>query len=358
MSAPEQDTEAKLTSFVPNSYSTPNAFVDQLMHLLEPKEWVVLSYVCRHILGWKDKIASRTGALSISMIVDGFETSKGERYHGCGLGKSTVLTALASLAKYKIVVKVGKPTKAGQYYRVPDDDSGIDYAGLQKRVLDKIPKSQARTEKARQKAIDKRSIGLSDRPEVVSQTDQHRSVPQTESGLSHRPNKYYIKPQQNHTSLPEVAPMGTSDTPPADQKSVAPKDKAAKPKKPAINQVLKDAIAINLQGLSPNEAVAITGLLANKAMSIWTNRLGVASLTAEQYEKVARSIPEFVKWFWTSFPYADTLPTKLETFENRYQQFVSGVNPKSKPVDNSPWGSTDSDDPSTWLDPSLMVGAA
>lgn len=156
------------------------------------------------------------------------------------------------------------------------------------------------------------------------------------------------------SSLSPVASASTPDAPATDEKPVAP----PKPKKTPINQPLKDAIAVHLQGLSPNEAVAITGLLANKAMGIWTNRLGVTSLTAEQYEKVARSIPEFVKWFWVSFPYADTLPTKLDTFENRYQQFVSGVNPKGKPKDTSAWGSPDSDDPSTWLDPSLMVGAA
>jgi hypothetical protein len=33
---------------IPNSFQTPNAYVDQYMPLLTPEEWVVLSYVVRH----------------------------------------------------------------------------------------------------------------------------------------------------------------------------------------------------------------------------------------------------------------------------------------------------------------------
>lgn len=181
---------------------------------------------------------------------------------------------------------------------------------------------------------------------------------------SHDPDSY-DPDSVIHTSLSQVAPMITSEASATDEKPAV--TKAAKPKpplktvpkKPAINQSLKDAIAIHLQGLAPNEAVAVTGLLANIAMKIWGNKQGIPKLSAEEYENVARSIPDFVKWFWHNFSYADTLPTKLTTFEQRYQQFVSGVNPKQKPKSSGPFEPfEDSDDPSTWLDPKDMVGAA
>ena len=43
---------------IPNSYQTPNIVVDQLMQYLLPEEVVVLTYAIRHILGWRERLAS------------------------------------------------------------------------------------------------------------------------------------------------------------------------------------------------------------------------------------------------------------------------------------------------------------
>ncbi len=94
--------------------------------------------------------------------------------------------------------------------------------------------------------------------------------------------------------------------------------------KPSINQCLKDAIAINIQGIAPNEATELTGLLANRAAKVWMRKLGKANLTGDHYAKIARSIPAFVEWFRGECQGCD-LPTKLITFENRYAQFVSNA---------------------------------
>lgn len=196
MTTPGQANDAKPTSFVPNSYCTPNAFVDKIMHLLEPKEWVVLSFVCRHIFGWKDKIESRTAAISISMLVNGFPTSKGDYYFGCGLSRPTVAKVLATLVQYRILEKEGEATTKGQKYHIPDDDSNIDYTGLQQRINDKATKNQKRTVSARKIIQDNKQAGKSDLP-VVNATNQDQLMPLTSAGQSDLLNHKHTKPSHN-----------------------------------------------------------------------------------------------------------------------------------------------------------------
>ena len=80
-------TTTGTASFVPNSYPTPNAFTDKLLHLMGPTEWKVLSFAIRHILGWQDKLAERKAVISLTMFTDGYITKGGDRYFGTGLSR-------------------------------------------------------------------------------------------------------------------------------------------------------------------------------------------------------------------------------------------------------------------------------
>lgn len=200
----KQAGETAKTSFVPNTYSTPNAFVDQLMHLLEPEEYVVLSYICRHILGWQDKIARRIGAVSLSMLEDGFEAKNGDKYHGCGLSKPTIQKHLVNLVSFNILTKVGDPTPEGQRYYIPVDDSEIAYASLNARLAEKFKTNQKRTKQARKTQVvnatnhPKAVGGLSDIPGVVNATN---------------PNKYNTKTSNTNTSASPSVIAATAGNP-------------------------------------------------------------------------------------------------------------------------------------------------
>lgn len=159
-------------------------------------------------------------------------------------------------------------------------------------------------------------------------------------------------------------PPKVASAPPADsKKAVAPK--ASKPKsqprdsqkQPHKDQCLKDAIALNWQGISPAEATGYTGQLSARVGQVWKRKLGIEVLTAEQYQKTARSIPRFVEWIDDNHPNVRDKLRSLDKFEDYYREFMSG---SSKPKAPRPMFELipDSADSSTWLDPKDMVGAA
>lgn len=184
--------------FIPNSTQTPNVYFDVVMPLLTPEEWVVLSYAIRHILGFQDRIAARTRHMSIKMFHKGYPN---EKYGGCGLGRNAIIKALSELKKYRLLIPVGEPTADGQEWRIADDSDNPDIEGLQNRFLARSEDNKKRTQKARFVASEtgesmsdesadtdeNNEVGLSDAPDdVVCRTNQWWSVPQTDSGLSHK----------------------------------------------------------------------------------------------------------------------------------------------------------------------------
>jgi hypothetical protein len=60
----------KQRRLIPNSFQTPNAFVDDIMHLLESDEYKILSFATRHILGWRGSVEDRQSRISLTMFVD------------------------------------------------------------------------------------------------------------------------------------------------------------------------------------------------------------------------------------------------------------------------------------------------
>lgn len=171
------------------------------MHLLTPEEWVVASYVCRHILGWQDSNSSRENEISLTMIERGFTAkTTGERYHGCGLARPTIVKALDALAKFCVLMKIGKATNSGQRWRIPDNDAHVDYDGLKSRLEEKTNQGRKRTKTARTTLKTKRASGQSDKPpQVVNPTNQKQLVPLTTGGKSDLLKQIHIKNNTNKT---------------------------------------------------------------------------------------------------------------------------------------------------------------
>ena len=128
---PEQSAMSKI---IPNTFQTPNLYVDRLMPLLTDIELRVLIYMTRRILGFN----RREDQISLSQFTDGLiSTKNGEQLdHGAGISKEAARTALDSLIKLGIVTQT-QPYDSAK--RVPAtwslqlDDSLIDWQALQER---------------------------------------------------------------------------------------------------------------------------------------------------------------------------------------------------------------------------------
>jgi hypothetical protein len=141
---------------IPNSFQTPNFFIDRLMGLLESDEYVVLAFATRHIFGWKDSIDSRQSRISLTMFEKGYEDSRGNIYGGCGLSRPKIQSALKELVAYGVIIPLGDPTKKGQAWQLPTDDYDIDYRGLEQRREMQQKKNRRRILGASQASAEKR----------------------------------------------------------------------------------------------------------------------------------------------------------------------------------------------------------
>ncbi len=185
-----------MSSTIPNSYQTPNWLVDDLLRWLEPNEWVALSFMVRHILGWREKIEDRRNRISLSQFEDGVNENMG----GCGLSRPQITKALKGLVKFRVVRKVGNATKDGQQWELFDHPE-IDWDGLKMRREAKAKKGRKRVKKAAVASAEARrndDTGTSDVP----------------------PQGYATRTPSSTTDVPEQeyagrTPSGTLDVPQA-----------------------------------------------------------------------------------------------------------------------------------------------
>lgn len=161
-------------SNIPNSYQSPNWLVDDLMCWLEPNEWVGLSFMVRHILGWRDKIDKRRNRISLSQFEDGF----GDVFGGCGLSRPQITRALNALVRFRVIVKVGEATKDGQEWWLPEAPN-IDWEGLRARREAKTARGKKRIQKAAATSAEKRKVDTADAPhdQYATRTGGTSSVP-------------------------------------------------------------------------------------------------------------------------------------------------------------------------------------
>ena len=130
MSSPNDNPESK---FVPNSFQTPNPYVDQYLAFLTCEQWKILTYAIRRILGFQ----KREDRISLSQFHNGLTNDKGEALdYGTGLSVSTCKKCLEDLVRYGLMVRLddNNPANEGILWglqwdstQVNDDEIMADY---------------------------------------------------------------------------------------------------------------------------------------------------------------------------------------------------------------------------------------
>ena len=146
--------------FIPNSFQTPNAYVDKYMAFLTPNEYKVLSYMARRIFGFQ----KRQDEISLSQLTDGITKHDGERLdYGTGLTKSAVKPAIKGLVEYGFVVicksysvELNKATT----YSLQYEEKEVDINGLMKRHEQAKIVNRKRTLEARKSKGNGKTAGL------------------------------------------------------------------------------------------------------------------------------------------------------------------------------------------------------
>lgn len=123
-----------MSKIVPNTFQTPNLYVDRLMSLLTDAELRILIYMTRRILGFQ----RREDKISLSQFTTGLIlTSNNEHLdYGAGVSKEAARTALDNLVKFNIVTQTqpydsAKRTPATWSLQL--DDALIDWEALSQR---------------------------------------------------------------------------------------------------------------------------------------------------------------------------------------------------------------------------------
>jgi hypothetical protein len=187
---------------LPNTFQTPNEYVDRAMQYLENNELRVLIFGTRHILGWQDRLDKRTAIMSLTMLVDGFITEEGNHFAGCGLSRPAAKKALDSLAQFGFFEKVGKPTRKGQEWRL---GKAIKWNDLENRHAKITETKKGKIAKAAQASKEKRA--LSSTTNVPENTNGQSSL----SGTSHVP-ELSVRPTYHHWYARRTS-SGTTDVP-------------------------------------------------------------------------------------------------------------------------------------------------
>jgi hypothetical protein len=175
-----------MTTFIPNSFQTPNAYVDQFMHLLSGPEYKVLCYLVRRIFGFQ----KRQDRVSMRQITSGIRNREGDFLdHGTGLSVAGAHTALQGLIENGLVRKVATNNinNEGILYELQLDPSRVNVAGLEQRASHQQDIARLRTSKARGMKEDNAILSHRTPPveeEAFCPTEHLPSVPQKKGVLS------------------------------------------------------------------------------------------------------------------------------------------------------------------------------
>ena len=165
-------------NYIPHSFQTPNAVIDDLMCLLSESEFKCYMFATRHINGWQDKIERGYAHISLSMFEHGYS-----RFSGTGLSHASVVSALRNLVKYGLLVKVEASTRNGQAYSIGDNPN---IEGL----------------KARQN----KSKSASSKSKPGQNLNQQPSKIKTSTGSKSKHNKTHVKTQDKHAPDGDARP--------------------------------------------------------------------------------------------------------------------------------------------------------
>jgi hypothetical protein len=147
--ATNEESKVKVSSFVPNSFQTPNAYVDVFMPYLTGEEYKVLNYATRRILGFQ----KRQDHISLSQFTDGTKSREGETLDsGTGLSVATVKKCLANLVKYGLMIHIADndtKTNLGAIWSLQWNGEKINWTSLEERRTIKKQKHAKKMKKAR-----------------------------------------------------------------------------------------------------------------------------------------------------------------------------------------------------------------
>lgn len=148
---------------IPNSFQTPNFFVDGCMVYLTGNEFKCLAYLARKTFGWQ----KRTDRISKSQIAT-----------YTGLNNETVDKCMETLVGFGLVVRVAENNigNDGVEWALQTDDSQVRFDLMQARQAKLAQGHRQKTEKARLKKTE-RGVGLSNNP-----TPEEPSVEQKTEG--------------------------------------------------------------------------------------------------------------------------------------------------------------------------------
>lgn len=119
------------SDFVPNSFQTPNAYIDQFMDALSPAEFKVLIYFVRRIFGFQ----KRQDRVALSQLCSGLVARDGRVLdRGTGLSEDACRDAVRSLIAFRLLL-AGDRTNDGTLYSLQLDSSKVDRAAMDARRL-------------------------------------------------------------------------------------------------------------------------------------------------------------------------------------------------------------------------------
>jgi hypothetical protein len=141
---------SKESSYVPNSFQTPNGYVDDIMPFLTGEEYKVLIYATRRILGFQ----KRQDRISLSQFTDGTKSSKDGRTldSGTGLARETVKNCLENLVKFGLMVKEADndpKTNEGTLWSLQWNEADVNWQALQEHLEKRSKVNVQRMAKAR-----------------------------------------------------------------------------------------------------------------------------------------------------------------------------------------------------------------
>jgi hypothetical protein len=302
-----------MSDLIPNSFQTPNAYVDRFMYLVTAEEWKVLSYAARRIFGFQ----KRQDRISQSQFIHGTVSTKDGAHldHGTGLSKPAVIKALQGLIAYRILIKISdndQRFKDGTLYELQLDSNQIDIAGLIQRANQANSINQQRSLTARQRAAEKRigqdrSVPLtgSDGERSVSPTDQDRSAPLTRIGQSDRPGsvsgtdtqnqgetkeKPRGKPRESGADAP--APVGAPKPAKSSRKKSATKEPDPLLQHPAVI-AYRDVMHLTPNAIQRDEIASVVG--NNGRVEDWKMVLRDWQLSGYKPSNVAGQLDKFKK---------------------------------------------------------------
>jgi len=184
------------SKIIPNSFQSPNFFVDECMALLTGNEYKCLTILARKTFGWQ-KRSDRVSKSQIAALT--------------GIGLETVDAAMNALTEFGLVLRLAENNlrNDGVEWALQTDDSLVRFDLMRARQATHEQRDRQKTEKARQTRIEK-GVGMSNIP-----TSEKPSVEQKPVGGGdvQQPPQKPIK-DTNKKSMGADAPARAADKTP------------------------------------------------------------------------------------------------------------------------------------------------